>query len=228
MPVSATASFTGGLIGNWSFQYVSGASDLFLQSITIDLTPTNLSFDTAPGGFGSLTSQDICCFGGTDTTTGLTGESASGAALDGGQLLTFYFSNFLPTDTFQFTLDVDHPNPTLTPLRNCTGLTGLALIGCNAANLGINTANNAALLTAQTVLTNAMSNALVTFQFGGTGYETGSFTETFGTVNLRDLINGQTGSSNTVNGNVQLPEPGTVALIGAGLVLLGAWRRKRK
>lgn len=228
VPVSATASYTGGLTGNWSFQYVSGATDLFLQSVTIDLSPTSLAFDTVPGGFGSLSNQDICCFGGTDATTGLTGESASGATLDGGQLLSFYFSNFLPGDTFQFTLDVDHPNPTLTPLRNCAGLTGGNLLACNVANVAITAANNAALLAAQTVLTNAMANALVTFQFGGVGYQTGSFTENFGTVTLRDLINGQTGSSNTVNGDVQLPEPGTVALIGAGLLLLGACRKKRK
>jgi hypothetical protein len=69
--VSASASFTGGLSNTWSFQYVSGAPGIYLQQIKIDLAPgTVLAFDTASGGFGSLAYQDVCCFGGTDVTTG--------------------------------------------------------------------------------------------------------------------------------------------------------------
>src|SRR6516225_7570355 len=111
--ISGSASFIGGLTGSWSFQYTSDIPGVTLQSIVLDLSPTDLRFDTASGGFGSLTFLDVGGFGGTDLTTGLTGISATGAALDGGTLLTFYFNNFLPGSTFQFSADVDHPDPSL-------------------------------------------------------------------------------------------------------------------
>lgn len=204
---------------------MSGAPDLYLQSITVDLSPTDLRFDTAPGGVGSLASQNVCCYSGTDTTTGLTGESG---LVDGGQQVTFNFSDFLPGDNFQFTLDVDHPNPVLTTPKNCSTLKGLALLACNATNAGIAAANDAVLLAAQTVLTNAMSNSLVTYQFGGSGYITGDVTGNFGSLTLQDIINGQTASTNDIQGDVQTPEPGTIGLIGVALVWLGTFRRRRR
>src|SRR5580765_7629290 len=87
--VSGNASFLGGLNGSWSFQFTSDTPGLLLESIDLDLTPTDLRFDTAAGGFGSLSYKDVGGFGGTDTTTGLSGISATGLALDGGTLLTF-------------------------------------------------------------------------------------------------------------------------------------------
>src|ERR1035437_8812564 len=70
------------LTSSWSFTYTSGAPYLFLQSITLDLSPTDLTFDTAPRGY--LAYQDIGGFGGTDGTTGLSPTYLSGAALNGG------------------------------------------------------------------------------------------------------------------------------------------------
>ncbi len=124
---------------------------LTLDSIVIDLSPTDLRFDTAAGGFGSGTFQDIGGFGGTDITTGLSGISATGVALDGGTLLTFNFTNFTSGSVFQFTGDVDHPDPTLITLADCTGKTGLALAACNTLNAGRTATNDARLLAAQTV-----------------------------------------------------------------------------
>jgi hypothetical protein len=239
--VEASATFNGGLLGDWSFQYVSGAPGLYLESITIDLDPANLYFDTAAGGFGSLASENVCCFAGTDATTGLTDitvgstdysapfpNSALGTALDGGQVVTFNFTAFAPGDTFSFQADVDHPDPTLTPLRNCTGLKALALVACNAANATITAANNVALLAAQTVLSGQMAGATVTYTFGGTDYYTGASEGTFQAPTLGDILRGDTGSTLGILGDVQTPEPGTIAMLGAGLAALGLLRLRRR
>src|SRR5690349_2094685 len=94
LAIDGQASFLGGLNGSWSFQFNSDAVGLTLDSIVVDLSPTDLRFDTAAGGFGSLSFLDIGNFGGSDTTTGLSGISATGAALDGATLLTFTFNDF--------------------------------------------------------------------------------------------------------------------------------------
>ena len=109
--VIGSASYLGGLNGSWSFQYTTDAPGLSLQSIVLDLSPTDLRFDTAAGGFGSLSYKDVGGFGGTDAATGLSGISATGAALDGGTILTFSFTNFTSGSIFQFSSDVDHPDP---------------------------------------------------------------------------------------------------------------------
>ena len=223
--VDATASFTGGLLGSWSFQYVSGASDLSLESIEIDLAPTDLAFDAGPGGFGSLSYEDFSPAAGTTLPTS---ESATGSALDGGQGATFYFDSFGQGGSFQFGLDVDHPNPTLTALKICSG-TKVQIALCNLTNAAITAANDAALLGAQTVTSNQMAGATVTFTFGGPAYDTTSFTETFGHVTVQDIINGQTDSTaNIDDGDVLTPEPGTIAMFGAGLAGLGVLRRRRR
>jgi hypothetical protein len=220
--VQASASYNALLSGSgsWSFSYLSGAPGLYLESITIDLGPTNgLAFDTAPGGFGSLGYQDIGNFAGTDLSTGLTGYTPhGGSALDGGTLVTFSFNDFIVGDTFQFYADVDHPNPVLT---NCAGKTGLARLACNAAN-------NAALLAAQTVTANQMANAEVTFTFGGPGYQTGSSTGTFGNVTLRDILTNGFGNRIDVAADVATPEPASLGMIGAGLIGLAGFLRRRR
>lgn len=114
--VVSGAAFTGGLTGTWQIEYTSGAPDLFLKSITIDLSPTDLKFDTVTGGFGSLSSLDVSgiSLSGSGSPS-LESGYASGAALDGGTLLTFSFLDFAPGDIFNFSVDVDHPNPPVRP-----------------------------------------------------------------------------------------------------------------
>jgi hypothetical protein len=233
--VSATASFNGGLLGAanaWSFQYVSGAPGLNLSGITIDLSPTALRFDTAAGGFGSLGNTDVGSFGGSDVTTGLSAISATGGAIDGGQLLTFSFLDFTPGENFQFVADVDHPDPALVALRNCSALTGLAATVCNAQNLAANATNATRLVAADSVSSNAMANAKITMTFSGTGYDTFSVTGTFQTVTLLQIIQGLAGGQGTgAFGNtasIQNPEPESLILMGAGLGLMALAMIKRK
>ncbi len=80
---------------------------------------------------------------------------------------------------------------------------------------------------AQLVTANQMSNALVTFQFGGDGYVTSSFTENFGRITLVDIVNGQTRSDSTAQGDVATPEPASYVLMGGGLALCEMRRRRR-
>ena len=226
--VTASSSFTGGLLGSWTFQYVSGDPSLYLQQIKIDLAPgTDLAFDTAPGGFGSLANQDVCCFGGTDVTTGLTGFSPSGAALDGQTEVVFNFNNFLPGDTFQFNADVDHPNPTLLPVPDCTGKKGLALAGCLIQDGVANGTNDTRLLAAQTVLPNSISGATVTFTFGGPGWDPASTTGTFQSLTVLDILTGNTANPVSISAQV-VPEPGTMAMMFAAVAALGCRRFLKK
>jgi hypothetical protein len=210
--ISGSASFIGGLTGSWSFQYTSDIPGVTLQSIVLDLSPTDLRFDTASGGFGSLTFLDVGGFGGTDLTTGLTGISATGAALDGGTLLTFYFNSFLPGSTFRFSADVDHPDPSL---LSCGGKTGMALLICTGTN-------DARLLAAQTVGPNSMAGALVTYNFnsGGDGGQGETVTGTFQPFSLRSGL--------ASSADVSTPEPASLATFGAGMSLLFALAARRR
>jgi hypothetical protein len=232
--IASSASFTGGLNGGWSFQYTSGAPDLFLQSITINLSPTDLAFDTYAGGtFGSLSSLDIggISFTGPGTPSLLSGY-ASGLSLDGGTVVTFSFLDFAPGEGFQFSADVDHPNPALLSLLSCTGKTGLALLGCNATNASRTVTNDARLLAAETVGPNQMAGALVTFQFGGEGYQTTTVTGTFQAVTFQDVVNrlvsGDGAGAFNTNADVSAPEPASVATFGAGMGLLMALASRRR
>lgn len=218
--VSGSSSFVGGLNGSWSFQYTSDIPGLTLQSIVLDLSPTDLRFDTASGGFGSLSFLDVGGFGGTDVTTGLSGISATGPALDGGTLLTFTFNNFLSGSTFQFSADVDHPDPTLLSIVSCAGKTGAALLVCNATNAARTAANDARLLAAQTVGPNAMAGALVTYNFTGGGVENEIVTGTFQPFTL--------GNGFASTADVSTPEPASMATFGAGLSLLVALATRRR
>ncbi len=219
--IAGSASFLGGLNGTWSFQFTSDMPGLSLESIVLDLSPTDLRFDSAAGGFGSGTFKDVGGFAGTDTTTGLSGISASGADLDGGTLLIFSFTNFQSGSIFRFSSDVDHPDPALLSLVSCAGKTGLALIACNAANATRTVTNDARLLAAQTVGPNQMAGALVTFNFGGEGYDTQTISGTFDPRSPGDGL--------LANADVSTPEPATVATLGVGLGLLlsRAVRRRR-
>jgi hypothetical protein len=228
--VSATASFTG-IIDTWNFEYISGASGVYLQQITINLGPADVFFNTAPGGFGSPAYQDVGNFAGTNVTTGLSSISATGAALDGGSLLTFTFADFTVGDNFTFSADLQHPAPTLLTLQNCTGLGPLATALCNAANAARTVTNDARLAAADTVLSSQLAGALVTFQFGGPGYETTSFTDTLSAATLQEIISGLLdgggpGSFSSGGGGTTqdppVPEPATLATAFFGCALLAA------
>ena len=231
--VSGAAAFTG-FNNTWSFSYTTGSSNVNLQQITIDLSPTNIRFDTAAGGFGSLGFQDVGNYNGTDLTTGLSSASPTGTGLDGGSILTFVFADFAVGNTFTFSADVDHPNPTLLTLNTCTG-TALQRAVCNAANTAKTVTNDGLLLGADTVLSPQLANALVTFQFGGTGYETVSVTAPLEAATLPDIINGLLNGNlnavaSTTNPSEQIsaPEPATT---GAPLLALGffaAFARRRR
>ncbi len=229
--ISASASFLGGASGSWSFEYTAGAPDLYLQKITIDLSPTELHFDTWALGFGSLAHEDVGSFSGTETTTGLWETSATGVTLDGGGLLSFSFHNFLPGMGFQFRADVDRPDPTLLPLLDCSGLGRVARAICNATNATRTAANNVSLLAAEWVGPNAMAGATVSFQFGGPDYATRTVTGTFGSVTLRDVIerlsDGDGDDAFASEADAEAPEPATLAMFGAGLGAVVLLRRRR-
>jgi MYXO-CTERM domain-containing protein len=220
--VTGSASYLGGLNGSWSFQYTSDAPGLSLQSIVLDLSPTDLRFDTAAGGFGSLSYKDVGGFGGTDATTGLSGISATGAALDGGTILTFSFTNFTSGSIFQFSSDVDHPDPTLLSLQNCSGKTGIALVVCNAGNVTRTATNDARLLAAQTVGPNQMAGALVTFHLAGDGYQDQTVNGTFQPFTFTP------GNGIISTADVSTPEPASMSTLGAGLGLLLAFAARRR
>ena len=218
--VTASASFTGGLSSSFSFTFVSGPPSVHLEQIEINLSPgTDLHFDT--------TTQNICCFAGTDVITGLTSFSPTGAALNEQTEVVFNFSSFTPGDVFQFSADVDHPDPTLLPLKNCAGKTGLALTLCNLQNAGITATNDASLLAAETVLPNQIDGAAVTFVFGGPGYNNSSVTGSFRALSVLDLLDGQTSNPANVSTDV-VPEPASVVTLGAGLAFLGAIARRKR
>lgn len=220
--VSGVASFTGGVFGDWVFQYNTGASDLFLQQIRIDLSGANLRFDTAAGGFGFIASQDIGGFGGTDVATGLTSITpGTGAALDGQSEVFFDFSDFTPLTTpFSFLGDVDQ-NLSLIPLRNCTGLPLGQRLACLFANAVTIPAQNAAIrLDASLVTGPEFSGVGLRLTFGGPGYVTTDVYTTFENAGGNyDLA--------AWSGEVHTPEPGTLGLLGGGLLLLSLCARRR-
>lgn len=224
-PVEASASFTGGVYGTWDFGFTAGPATLQLLRITIDLSPTNVRFDTASGGFGSLTSRDIGGYQGTDAITGLSGIlPGTGVTLDGGQLLTFQFDNFTVGESFHFTGDVDNPDPTLDPLRDCSALRLLARAACVLQNVGITAQNDGRLAVASLVTSQQFSGALVTYEFGGPGFYTSDFTGTFEPAGGIRIF----GSAGSIGSQVQaVPEPATFVSFAAAILLLGYFRRRR-
>ena len=140
------------------------------------------------------------------------GEAGAGAALDGGTLLTFTFNNFLPGSIFQFSADVDHPDPTLLNPLSCAGKTGAALLVCNATNAARTATNDARLLAAQTVGPNAMAGALVTYNFTGGGVENEIVTGTFQPFTW--------GNGFASTADVSTPEPASTATFVSGMSLL--------
>ena len=220
LSIAGNASFLGGVNGSWTFQYSSDAPGVNLESIVLDLGPTDLRFDSAAGGFGSGSYRDVGGFGGTDVVTGLSGISAMGASLDGGTILTFTFNNFSSGKVFQFSSDVDHPNPTLLSLLSCAGKTGFALISCNLDNISRTATNDARLAAAELVGPNPMAGAKVTFNFGGSGVEGTSVSGVFQPFDLR---NGLQSSA-----DVSTPEPASLATLGSGLGLLIALSVRRR
>ena len=218
IPVTGTAAFVTG-IDTWSFTYTTGAPGVYLQSITVDLSPTDVLFNTAPGGFGAYTGtyEDVTPLLGSGTTTGLSSVTPSGAALDGGNKVTFAFNAFTVGDTFTFSAGVAGPAPNLLLLQDCSSLTGIAKVACLAANALKTTENAAAILAAETVLPSQVANADITFNFGGPDIVPGTVTDPLSTAFL-------SGASTSV----QAPEPATMAMMGAaGLALLLSRLRKR-
>lgn len=219
LPVEASATFGGGIYGTWNFAFTSGPTDLDLEQITIDLSPTDVRFDTASGGFGSLAYLDVGDYQGTNVTTGLYQIlPGTGATLDGGSLLTFDFNDFTAGDTFHFTADVDNPDPTLTPLKNCSGLGSIAKAVCLAQNAAITAKDDASLAAAELVTAQQFSGATVTYTFGGPGFYTSEFTGAFSPDGGLQIF----GSTSSVLDSVQaVPEPASCVSLAAGLLLLG-------
>ncbi|MGE5647414.1 MAG: hypothetical protein ACM336_16655 [Acidobacteriota bacterium] len=224
-PIDVSGTFRGGAYGTWDFGF-TGPAGLYLQSISIDLSPTGLKFDTADGGFGFSDSRDVGDYQGTDASTGLSQVlPGTGAALDGGQSLTFFFTDFTAGETFHFTADIDG-NPTLAPLRDCSSLPILQRPGCIAQNLQVTIQNDLLKAQAAFVSPQDFSGALVTYTFGGQGYYTTQFTAPFEPAGGLRIL----GSVNGIQADVQpTPEPATFLPIGIGLLALGAFKlRSRK
>lgn len=221
--VSGTTTFDSGLIGtfgDWAHTFnTSGDPNIVITSIKIDLSGSNLRFDTAPGGFGFVASQDVATI--SEGGTGFTGFSASGAGLDGGTMVTLGFTSFGAGKTYSHTGDVDE-NLTLLALANCNALPVLQRPACIANNVII-TAQNV-LITADASLTDGseLVGAKVIVSLGGTNVVPTQLEGLFGSTG------GNTASASW-RGTVEVvPEPSTYALMGAGLIgVIGFARRRR-
>src|SRR5947209_14402731 len=103
--VSGESEFTGGLFGHWSHTYTTGAPNLFIQSITIDVSPNSMIYDTVLTPPGAGLPQNFATT--SDGGTSFTGFNPSGAALDGQSVVVLSFSNFTPGKTYEHVGDVD-------------------------------------------------------------------------------------------------------------------------
>jgi hypothetical protein len=194
------SSETIGAFGDWSIQFTSTNPDTVLQRVTVDLSPTNLFFDTTSGAPGYMLWQDFTPTGGSAAATGLSEVNpGTGSVLNGSTWLELVFTNFTSANgPFTFQLDVDGP-------ANYTGCGGGILGLLCRAGRDI----DASLVTSQEI-----AGALVSMQF---------YTPGVG-VNLVSTNLGQVGA-HTAYGTFATPEPATYMLIAAGLGLFALRRR---
>ncbi|MBK9169601.1 MAG: PEP-CTERM sorting domain-containing protein [Bryobacterales bacterium] len=192
-----------GAFGSWSIGFTASHPGVLLQVVTIDLGPTGLFFDTAAGAPGFLLWQDFQPTGGTDIATGFSGVNLPlGLVPDGSTLLALAFNAFTPAaGPFTFLLDVDGP-------ANYAGCpTGFLGALCRA---GRN-------LDASLVTSDEIQGALVTMDFWVP--EHGNF-QVDTTLGVSGDFTADGGFEATAT-----PEPGTWALLGAGLAALVLRRR---
>ncbi len=220
--VNVVANFTGGPWGSWVFDYQNGPAGYNLRQITIDLSPTDRHFDTAPNNFPYVTDsyQDIGTFNGTDITTGLSAIlPGTGSVLNDGSLLTLVFDHFFAGMTFQFVVDVDGPDPARLVLEPCPpndplggytcALTQTMLVGHYALEVSM----------ANQTFGMQMGSALVTLWFEGPGLEPLTLEGRYGAVDL-DVATAQLTSE-------VIPEPASVGLVLSGIAVM-LWLNRPK
>ena len=103
-PVESTATFTGGIFGDFSIAYNNGPANLKLQSVTFDLA-TPLFVDPTFASPGALLPLPLTALSGSAAT----GFSGSSGIIDGSTSFTVSFNDFGAGETFSFALDVDGP-----------------------------------------------------------------------------------------------------------------------
>jgi len=201
--VSGTSVVTGGLFAVWVHTYTGGAPGLQIEQISIDLGGTGLIFDTVTGGPGALLGQGVGTVAG-GPLTGFAGAAPSNAALDGQTLLTLSFTDFGPGEAYSHTGDVDQT-------ASCAGLGALATVACitaNATNTGPELAGIQLLVT-----------------LGGPGYVTTTLPGVFAANGVLGALVAQANWSGEVT---VTPEPGTWAVVLAGLGAVALGRRRAR
>lgn len=103
-PINLNATFLGGVFGSFNINYVSGATGLQLQEVRIDLQ-SPLFTDPTFAPPGALLPRPFLSVTGA-SETGFTGVANVN---DGSHSFSLLFTDFDPSETFAFLLDVDSP-----------------------------------------------------------------------------------------------------------------------